>query len=298
MSDFSLLNFFTTAFGRYKLFVLPYISAALYNNPRSFAEVLVDDTGFLRNKHINFLNKHFEGRWKIRNFPNKFSKWKNDKFKKSIRWLAHPSVKTDYVYTGDIDIVILRKNIHEGHLKHIEKINKPYSNAVRPNGINMTGLHFIVSNPYYEKLDVTYMNSIIDKISSGKLRPKSLDERLLCRMMKENFGLPNPAFPYRPGHGVHLSLRRTVIKWGGGKNLETLNKMSEEAFWKAGLKVFDPRFLKILKMYKKSEKWRKYDKELGNRIQTGIRSGEMSEEKVEKLRSYRRKLRQVKIRLK
>lgn len=294
MSEPYILNFFTTAFGRYNLFVLPYIASALYNNPQAIAEILVEDPGFLKDKHVAFLNTYFKGRWTIRPFPKKFSNWKNAKWKKSIRWLASPSIKTKYVYTGDIDIVILSKNIHEGHLVHAAKIDKPYSNMVRANGINMTGLHFIVSDPYYEKVTVAYCDKIINKIVKGELRPKSLDERLLCRMMKEHFGLPNPKHSYRPGHGVHLSLRRTVIKWGGGKNLQALNAMAEQDFWKDGLKVFDNKFLKILRVYRTSEKWRTYDKELGRRIQ----SGELSNDQIEKLRAIRKKLRTVHIKLK
>lgn len=293
MKENYILNFFTVAFGRYKLFVVPYIAAALYNNPNAIAEVLVDDISFLTRPQRNFLNKYYKNRWSIRTFPERLQKWKNGKWKKSIRWLSIPETKTKYVYTGDIDIVILDKNIHEAHIKHSLKIQKPYSNIVRKNGINMTGLHFIVSDPYYKKINNKYIENIMSMIERSQLRPKSLDERLLCRMMKENFGLPDPKKQYRPGHGIHFSLRRPILKWGGGRNRSRLNEMAERDFWKAGLRIFDSRFLKILSVYETFEKWRVYDQELGVKIQ----SGTLSKNVICKLRKKRTKLRQIYIKL-
>jgi hypothetical protein len=169
-----ILNFYTFAFGRYKLFILPYITSALHNNKNAIAEVLVDNINFLNKKQRQFLHKYFPNRVFIRGIPKQFKNWKHGKRLKSIRWLTIPQQKAKYTYIGDVDILIFDSNLHVGHVNHCTKIKKPYSNIVRPNGINMTGLHFTITEPYYSVINQKYLNNLILQIP--KMSLKSLDD--------------------------------------------------------------------------------------------------------------------------
>jgi len=290
------LNFFTLAFERYKLFALPYITAALFFNKKAVAEIITENTRYFTKPKMDFLRKHFPDRFLIRKIPKKFAKWKNGKFLKSIRWLEIPELKTPYVYTGDVDIIILESNIHIPHIEHAKKIGKPYSNLVRKNGINMTGLHFIISDPYYEKMSNTYLNKIISELKTKKVRLKSLDERLLCRMVKERFGLPE-GHAFRPIHGLHLSLRHPIVKWAAtGVCPPAFNVLIKSAPWIEGMKtVFDTRFKKVIHTYRnQARKLGKEDRALANKIL----SGKYSKVEVCKLIDRRQVMRSIKISLK
>lgn len=119
------INFFTVAFGRYSLFLLPYISAALYMNKNSFAEILMDNPEYVKPRYRQFLNKYFKDRWRVSKIPAQFSKWNDLKRMKSIRWVAKPTVTAKYTYIGDIDILITDKELHKGHVRHSKLIKNP-----------------------------------------------------------------------------------------------------------------------------------------------------------------------------
>jgi len=128
---------------------------------------------------------------------------------KTIRWLFKASDFNgyDYVYVGDIDIIICREKdpLLDQHLKHCADINLPYSNSVRLNSKRLSGLHFIKKNEYYEKMD-----DIIQKyrllLKNGMLRDAK-NEETLYKMVEES-GLLLPKGWFRPHHGLHLHLWR------------------------------------------------------------------------------------------
>lgn len=295
-----LINFFTVAFDRYKMFAIPYITAALSMNDKSFVELIVDNPRYFKQPQINFLNKYFRGRWLIREIPNQFKNWGDSKRRKSIRWVAQPQVKARYTYIGDVDIIITDKNLHERHVKHMSLIGKPYSNIVRPNGINMTGLHFVKTLEYYKNLKrENYLKKVIHAIEHKKIKGKALDERLLCRVVKETMGLPDHSIAgsiFRPIHGIHFSLRRPVFKWGGpGKKPANFVELESSEVWKAAYKVFDPRFKQVLNAYDRiSLRLAKKDREFANRIL----DVNTSEEERTTLKQRRSKLRNIKFRFK
>jgi len=291
------LNFFTTVFGRHRMFVLPYITSALLSNEKAIAEIIVDNPTMIRKVHRDFLNKYFEGRWCIRGIPKQFkNKWNHTKKMKSIRWLTIPTYRTAYTYIGDIDIIILDKDIHTGHIAHAQKMKKPYSNYVRPNGQNMTGLHFVITKPYYKVLNKAYMNKKINKIKNGSMLMKGLDERLLCRMVLPAFGGPT-GVPYRPGHGMHLSLGRPIIKWSAGLNYPKIYdaNLRNHPVWVEGQQqVFDKRFMLCLKKLDEAIKIKEEDTLLGIQIQKGNLRGEA----LIKAKKRRRNLRNRRIKFK
>ena len=289
------LNFFMLVFDRYKLFALPYITAALHHNEHAVIEMITDNPRYFNKPKMDFLNRHFPGRVTIRPIPGKFGGWKNKKLLKSVRWLDIPKTQTPYVYIGDVDILILDRNIHLQHLNHANKINKPYSNMVRRNGINMTGLHFVIRDPYYKQINEKYLNGIVQRLRTKKVNLKSLDERLLCRIVKEKLGLPK-GNDFRPVHGIHLSLHHPIIKWAStGVCPPAFTKLVQTPAWSEGIRtVFDNRFKKVISTFQNHAlKLGREDQALA----TKILSGKFSKDEVQKFINRRQDIRTVKISL-
>jgi len=128
---------------------------------------------------------------------------------KTLRWMLNSNDfdKYDYIYIGDVDILICREDesLLEQHLNHCIKTKLPYSNSVRPNSKRLSGLHFIKKHEYYSKMD-----GIVQK-HRGKLKNRELinakNEETLYKMVVESgFSLPEGWF--RPHHGLHLGIWR------------------------------------------------------------------------------------------
>jgi len=148
----------------------------------------------------------------VENYAKEFPKSMHHELK-TLRWLLEVDFfdAYDYIYVGDIDIIICRENesLLDQHLKHCANINLPYSNSVRPNSKRLSGLHFMKKNEYYEK-----MNGVMRKyrllLKNGALR-YAKNEETLYKMVKES-GFLLPEGWFRPHHGLHLHL------WRGKKN--------------------------------------------------------------------------------
>lgn len=129
----------------------------------------------------------------------------------SYRFIVEPMIKREYVYIGDIDIMIL-ENVFDKHSYIFEK-GLPYSNIVRVNSKKLTGLHFC---RYDKQYPLPNINDLIDSVFN--------DEDLLYAIMDRK-GLIYPADEYRkiqrPVHGIHMSLNRmpfsfhlSRVDWG------------------------------------------------------------------------------------
>ena len=123
------LQFFTSATGIYSAFIPIYTLFAAHHNPYASFEFLV------RNKR-KCISEHEEALTKIKEIYKckvlitkvlepKFS-LKHDN---SLRFTHTPTFKTDYVYIGDIDLLI-HKNVMVGFKEIIEK-DLPYCNQLR-----------------------------------------------------------------------------------------------------------------------------------------------------------------------
>lgn len=260
-----MINFFTVATGRYKIFILPYIISSLYHNNNSTIELLVDDINFISKNVKGFLNDAFKDRWIVKPIPNIFSTWLSKTKKvKSIRWLYFPNQYADYTYIGDIDILMLDRNIVDMHKKHAEYINKPYSNIVRnhPTKKKMTGLHFVHTSPYYGKLNKNIISKYVSNITTDKISNRYLDECLLYSIVKRFFGFPTiqssgekpwEKVVFRPVHGIHVSFGRRLIGWGITSTLlDSFNVFCKTDVWKIGSGFFDPMYVKALNTFQKS----------------------------------------------
>lgn len=112
----------------------------------------------------------------------------------SVRFLVQPTLKTKYVYIGDIDIFLL-EDVLDYQLNFMARHQSDFGNVLR-NPNQLTGLHFI---PY-------------DKMYPVKIPPntdllRTNDEVLLYQIMREkNLRFPGSAkLEERKLHGVHIS---------------------------------------------------------------------------------------------
>ena len=71
--------------------------------------------------------------------------------KNSIRFLIEPTIKNEFVFIGDIDIVYLIENYYDNYLIDMFNRTSCYSNIVRPNTNNsrLSGVHFSKWNCLY-----------------------------------------------------------------------------------------------------------------------------------------------------
>ena len=192
MKEGSLL-FYTYANKRYHPFAALYPLFALVSNPRSIVEIcLSEPRGFVRSYSgiIDFYANTFPGRV-LYTFIDPC-----DIFSNSLRFLVQPQSRAQYVYIGDVDILLLEKNILDWHLRHIQEYNLDFSNVVREGAEELTGLHFI-------EYDAMFPVQVVDEIDLRSTR----DEVLLYKLMSWK-GLKIPSvtdLTHRPVHGLHIS---------------------------------------------------------------------------------------------
>ena len=248
-----MTNFFTACSSGYDHFVLPWITSALIHNPDAVAEVLVEDENQFK-IGIKQLRLNFGDRVVISSMSKQWADWTEKAWRSSaIRFLEMPSIKSDYIYIGDIDIIILEP-ILAGHLHHMEVLNLPYSNIVRSGGHKrMTGLHFADFDKWY--------GSIKDLSCYQKWYGSEVtnDEQLLYHMAETGPGLPKEiplwAEKYRPVHGIHTSPNRKIdgpINWGVNQHWsKRFKKLEQEKIWISMLPFFHPSYTSILTTIRK-----------------------------------------------
>jgi hypothetical protein len=178
------LLFYTTASGKYESFIPLYIYFALRNNPDSRVEIGVSDRDKYvseNNKIINVLRNKFGEKFRLQEISfNAFSP-------SAARFVIEPSMidECDYVYIGDIDILILDNNVKDIHIQNMRDASAPFSNIIRSpeatqgNYYRLSGLHFAPISTQYplpDTQDLTHINK-------GNVR--GFDEHILYRIMKK-----------------------------------------------------------------------------------------------------------------
>ena len=205
-----------------------YIPMFLYFCLKSYPEygIKIFLTGKLKNMYADIVVKLCElGAVEIiESCYEEYSK-RNSQELKTLRWLIEFNnfEGYDYVYTGDVDIIICREQISllDQHLDHCEKLKLPYSNSVRPDSKRLSGLHFVKKNEYYAQMDVV-IQKYKELLRSGRL-VNWKNEEILYRMVVES-GLSLPQGWFRPHHGIHLG------RWRKGE------LVIPDKFWKAAKK--------------------------------------------------------------
>jgi hypothetical protein len=211
--DIKLL-FFTCATKFYDNFIIPYCYFAAKHNPSSAFEFIIDDVEDFKKKHslsIKWLTENF----KIPIFLRAKKDELNLKVKldNSIRFVLNPKTTSEYVYIGDVDIIILEEILK----KHapIFDLGLPYSNVVREirtptkkgGGKRLTGLHLCKSQSQYP---LGAIDDLIEKFTN--------DEELLYAIMERKKLLYSNDVTRslkigRPSHGIHLSLNRLPFSY-------------------------------------------------------------------------------------
>lgn len=187
----------------YEDFVAPYIFYALKSNPNAFVEVVLDESDdFLaRNEKLIFeLRKVIGENFLIRQATISPSKC----IKNTIRFLESTSISSEYIYIGDIDILVF-ENIVDTHTSLMVKYSLPFSNIIRKHKREdevkrLTGLHFCKRDDYYPLPDL----SDLDLLHRN-------DENVLYEIMKRKGLMVPDSFDIRPECGIHMSLSRDPI---------------------------------------------------------------------------------------
>lgn len=197
------LLFYTAANKEYQFFTPIYIYSALKHNPEAYVEVGLADSEKYKNDNpelINILRKEYGDRFKLTSVDFK------NRLPGAVRFITEPklSEECDYVYIGDIDILILDENIENIHLAHMNENNLPFSNRIRPEhaaeGKNhrLSGLHFAPVDLQYPLPNLDDINYSSDNNISGA------DENVLYRIMdKKQKNIPK-CINFRPEHGIHM----------------------------------------------------------------------------------------------
>jgi hypothetical protein len=164
----------------------------------------------------------------------------------SIRFILEPRLAGDYVYIGDVDIMIL-ENIWDWH-KPVFDAGLPYSNVIRLGKKKLTGLHFVKRDRYYP---IPVIDDLIKSIEN--------DEELLYEINKRS-GLLYDEKEYnkirqgRPIHGLHMSLNRLPfsyeperVGWNMSfKNLEKFGALIKTEIFNDFFKTLYPGSSQIL----------------------------------------------------
>lgn len=192
--------FFTACNKKYEHFACLYVFSALYHNPDIKVEIGVESTvDFLDvyRSEVDFLARQY-GQSK---FEFREVNWRTKENRRilpnSVRFLAIPNTKADFVYIGDIDILLLDSNISRIHIDKMKNTGLPYSNSVRPGTKRMSGLHFTSWDAYYPLPDLHDVDLV-----------KMNDELLLYEMVqRKGLALSDKEW-FRPIHGIHMSPNR------------------------------------------------------------------------------------------
>jgi len=120
----------------------------------------------------------------------------------------------DHVYFGDVDILILEENLglFNFHRQQATKSGVHFSNKVRPlpDGSlskRLTGLHFVITQPYYQQMDAVIDRVFEDEAFREKMISQARrDEEFLYLLNKEASGFDpsQVANNVTPLHGIHL----------------------------------------------------------------------------------------------
>ena len=192
--------FFTCANASYEDFVPLYAFSILAHIKDSTVEIGVEDAKAFTALHrptLSIIDETFgAGRLKLRNvswrLPNGQRIVPN-----SVRFINCPISKAEYVYIGDVDIIILDSDLVAQHLAYMKETGLPYSNSVRPSSRRLSGLHFT-------RMDAHYPLPQFDDLNICRLN----DERLLYEIISRKTLPIQDKHWFRPVHGIHISPNR------------------------------------------------------------------------------------------
>lgn len=201
-SDTSVLVF-TYADERYAMFAVPFVYFALKNNSAAIVEIALESESRFYARYgraVDYLSGIFGGRFLFRQSK---SYKKNGKaiIPNTVRFVEVPESKAEYLYIGDIDLLIV-DDVVAVHRKLMKENSLPFSNILRKRKSvdalpRLSGLHFCYFDDYYPLPDLSDLDLC-----------KTNDEHVLYQIMeRQNIMVPE-SFDKRPTCGVHMSLSR------------------------------------------------------------------------------------------
>jgi hypothetical protein len=224
----------------YKIYIPYYVLCLYYTNHESDILIITDDSHITNWKETYDYVACLYGKDKIKLHinPEYFANipiHKDSRIK--VIYCARALLPTkyykdyDYVYFGDIDLLITQKNLFNLHIKQCAKNELCVDNVVRtaPEHHRVTGLHFICVKDYIQKYgdknDNFNWDLFLSHINNIKPSKYIFDEHIWHYMLDNNDITKLITCNYRPTHGIHLGAFRTLLK----KN--TFNKSEIEYYY-------------------------------------------------------------------
>jgi hypothetical protein len=159
----------------------------------------------------------------------------------AVRFVTTPLTVSDYVYIGDIDIVVLGPDILGRHLKHMSRTGLPFSNAIRTGSKRLTGLHFTRYDALYPLPEHADLND-------------RLDEMMLTTLVRRKIGeFPSSIRRFRPLHGIHVSPNRPPQSEFHGKHRDRTTVRVKGWDWDADKYIPLWRKFRVTEMFKQME---------------------------------------------
>lgn len=230
------LLFYTAADADYEYLAPVYIYCALRSQPKTLVEIGLEDTDRFveeNERSVQILREEFGDRFRFTdvNFDGVQSN--------VVRFITEPvwADRADYVYIGDIDILLFDDDIEIQHTDQMRQYDAPFSNILREEGTKqtgkprLTGLHFAPTDLQYPLPELDTNKIPEPSAESGA------DEHLLYTIMEKNGTMIPKEMGWRPEHGIHV--RTGNHPFGRPKNgcgtpdasFEALADGTQEIFW-------------------------------------------------------------------
>ncbi|WP_152422794.1 hypothetical protein [Natronorubrum bangense] len=228
------LLFYTVADRKYEMFIPLYIHYTLRSNPSSHIEIGLEDPCRYEQENseiINILGSKYGNKFKLSkvNFGNNRPG--------AVRFVTEPDLadEHEYVYIGDIDILIFDSGIESKHVEYMSENNIPFSNIVRStdgvpeNKYRLSGLHFAPTDLQYPLPKLDGINYSLDNQFVGA------DENALYKIMERKGQMIPFDLDYRPEHGIHMRSFHPFGKRRDGStpepSFEEISNGNQEAAW-------------------------------------------------------------------
>lgn len=207
----------------YERFIPPFVLSNIYFNNDVDVEIGVSKHILSENteKMLNIIKNAFpDNKVKIdynafTEINNTFAQIHDRKVRYgTLRWITQPTLKDEYVYIGDIDIITLEA-FTKWHIDKMKSWDGDYDNIIRSNNAQkMSGLHFAKYNSFYP-IDTKYVTNW------------EINNEIILKQLVSAKTAINETLTERPVHGFHLSPNRKMLNengkpsWGLGKKNPT-----------------------------------------------------------------------------
>lgn len=270
-----LCCFTTVVYGWYQDFIPIYIYSILKSFPRHFVKIfLLDQLTENNRRALQLVKDEISDRFEIiENFSD--LNWCKIPHKAALRFLLTREYfeEFEYVYFGDVDFLIYNEyndNFVEKYLTRCKETGLPFSNwwNYYENKHRITGLHFIIKNEYFDKMDQIIEETKIPRIErtgewNSSFRTQcafdknnvSYDEEMLYYMISMVFDVRRIKSYYRHHCKVHFGLYRkndpkqisqVMFNYSYTGHLDKINKLCNNEIFKKLHSELGPDAKKII----------------------------------------------------